>query len=130
MTTANPYVGERLSHPAITRELDPKAIRYHLVGVVDREAMAVLHRLICIDLLAARGDRTRTDRDLGKRQAFVIDLAAEPHLDEDTLKALEHHTELIQREMGSLVFENVSADLFALLKAAHFTNCFHARRTP
>ena len=130
MTTANPYAGERLDHPAITRELDGKAIRYHLAGDIDREAMTVLHRLICIDLLAARGDRSRTDRDLGKRQAFVIDLAAEPNLDAETLKALEHHTELIQREMGSLVFENVSPDLFALLKAARFTNCFTARRTP
>lgn len=130
MTTINPYAGERLEHPSIVRTLDADAIRYQLVGTVDRDASGVLARLIRIDLLEARGTMTRTDRDVGKRQKFVIDLGGEPYLGKLALDSLLRDAEMIQREMGTLEFENVSDDLYELLKATKFTRVFTVRRAP
>jgi ABC-type transporter Mla MlaB component len=119
--TTQLFAGERLEHPAIARTLDISgAIRFAITGPLDREAAAVLGRMVRIDLLAARG--------AGRRQAFVLDCERTPDIEPRALDSLKSMTRLVMEEMGSVVFENVDEDLYKLLDASHYTRVFQVQR--
>ena len=91
-------------------------ITYQLAGAIDYAAAFSLYRQALEDLLASE-------------RVFVLDCTEVKSIDQKGIDVLMRLSQRILEVHGRLTFDHVTAEVYALLEAAKFTNVFLVNRS-